>query len=475
MCLGLAAAISLTMSVGTAASACKPGPKAKCVGAKLANKKLAKANFAKADLRRANLRGANLRGANLRGANLTGANLIGSDLRGAKMQGAVIVGVKACWTDLRKADLRRAKVKTPTCNGTPKPRTKRERALVSLDPREFPDAGCGTPLAYQGECMGANYAGADLRGTDFTGADLYLVNMEGANLEGAIFADTALMSTNLRSARMVGARFTGGLMVGADARAADLSGATFNGAYLRDADLRGANLAGVTMPGSILSTLIGPPAAMPASGWRFVVGDRTAQGSPKGGPLGALLGPGVAVCLRDVFMRSMLPPNLGPIDLSGADLRGFRMGSAGEQRKAGFFFESIQACDDTSAGFGSWRDLGTLAISFDGADLRGADLGGLTREYGAGPSSTEKTTLTFVGANLSGATLVNAYLWGTDFTGANLSGANFTGARFGSHRLYGGAGTNLTRTNLGEATTSGASWSGPVTCPDGTARTSVPC
>ncbi|MEM8807629.1 MAG: pentapeptide repeat-containing protein [Cyanobacteria bacterium P01_G01_bin.38] len=98
-----------------------------------------------------------------------------------------------------------------------------------------------TPLtAYQPDLVGkgsnlvkANFAGADLRGTDFTGCNLADANFVGANVSGCNFTCANLAKANLSGADVSGATFAGANLSGADCSSVVTSAATnFSYAYL---------------------------------------------------------------------------------------------------------------------------------------------------------------------------------------------------------------------------------------------------
>jgi uncharacterized protein YjbI with pentapeptide repeats/beta-lactamase regulating signal transducer with metallopeptidase domain len=112
----------------------------------------------------------------------------------------------------------------------------------------------------------ASFRGANLQGCDFTGADLTGVDFRGARISGSQFTRAQLMSTqlrevlngcnscdfsgaNLRGLDLSNVRLNGDDFSGADLSNANLSGSYFNGVDFAKARLDGANLAGATMNG----------------------------------------------------------------------------------------------------------------------------------------------------------------------------------------------------------------------------------
>jgi hypothetical protein len=92
-------------------------------------------------------------------------------------------------------------------------------------------------MVRDGNLVGANLSGADLRSADLSGANLRSANLSGANLSGANLRSADLYGADLRYADLYGANLRS-----ADLRYADLSGANLRSADLRYADLSGANL-----------------------------------------------------------------------------------------------------------------------------------------------------------------------------------------------------------------------------------------
>ncbi|MFI0486530.1 pentapeptide repeat-containing protein [Actinomadura sp. 9N215] len=133
-------------------------------------------DLSKADLRDANLREADLSHADLRNANLTGAGLADADLSRAYMRGAHLSG----------ADLSGARLSGHRGSGS----------VVYLRAGPTPADG--------------NY-GADLRGADLRGVNLYEADLRGAYLYEADLRGVNLDLADLRGADLRGARFSVGL------------------------------------------------------------------------------------------------------------------------------------------------------------------------------------------------------------------------------------------------------------------------
>ncbi len=103
----------------------------------------------------------------------------------------------------------------------------------------------------------ADFSGAYLRDTDFSGADLSRADLSRADFSGAHLRDTDFSGAYLRDTDFSGAKlglvnFSGSDLSRADLSRADLSDTDFSGAYLRDTDLNRADFSGVILLGSVL-------------------------------------------------------------------------------------------------------------------------------------------------------------------------------------------------------------------------------
>jgi len=103
-------------------------------------------------------------------------------------------------------------------------------------------------LSRLNSCESCNLQGANLSGTDFSGANLGRANLSGADFSGANLSKADLSKANLRKADLSEADLNG-----ANLRKADLSEADLNGANLRKADLSGGYLYGANLNGSNLN------------------------------------------------------------------------------------------------------------------------------------------------------------------------------------------------------------------------------
>lgn len=115
--------------------------------------------------------------------------------------------------------------------------------------------------------IGANLRGADLRGArlwnaylgnadlsraNLSGASLCEADLIGANLSGANLSTAVLINAKLNRAKLVGADLTEAKLGGARFKAADFTGAKLIGANLTNADVREANLSHADLSGANL-------------------------------------------------------------------------------------------------------------------------------------------------------------------------------------------------------------------------------
>jgi hypothetical protein len=98
-----------------------------------------------------------------------------------------------------------------------------------------------------------DYAGADVRGVELAGANLWGFDFGGADLSGANLAGSDLAWASLTAAGLVGANLANANLMGADFVDADCSRADLSGADLTRANLRGTNLTGADLSGAYLA------------------------------------------------------------------------------------------------------------------------------------------------------------------------------------------------------------------------------
>jgi uncharacterized protein YjbI with pentapeptide repeats len=88
-------------------------------------------------------------------------------------------------------------------------------------------------------CVGCDFAGAQLAGSDFTGATYVGTNFQDATLERASFRGARLVAANFEGADLRGAAFDG-----ADCTACNFDGAKFDGATFAGVRMTAANFKG---------------------------------------------------------------------------------------------------------------------------------------------------------------------------------------------------------------------------------------
>jgi len=215
---------------------------AKLGGADLSQANLSEANFEKADLAGAILEGAQAKDAifaeaNLKGAQLSDSMLEGADftkscldqavLQRAQLKDAAMAGVSAVAVDMSAADL----------TGL--------RAAEACDFRQgiFRQVTATESIWENANLEGANFAFAEMPGSDFTSASMAQVNMYACDMKQSRF-----IMAQLREAKLVLVNLFEGSFERADLAKADLSGANLYAVEFLDANVggtvfKGANLA----------------------------------------------------------------------------------------------------------------------------------------------------------------------------------------------------------------------------------------
>ena len=196
------------------------------------------------DLAGLDFAGLDFKGANLAHAKLGGADLTGTDMSGANLAGASLDRSVLIKTSFRNANLAGASIVMPALS-----------AAFDIDPADAPSfAGANlTGVRFLARMRGADLSGAtfahanlaphesvrvdfnmlrttfsscNLKGTDFSNADLSGVLFEFADLRGANFTNANLTRADMSHADLRGAKFDGATLVGADLADVDLTGVT---------------------------------------------------------------------------------------------------------------------------------------------------------------------------------------------------------------------------------------------------------
>lgn len=121
-------------------------------------------------------------------------------------------------------------------------------ATLCLAPQALAGGITGDPhrrLVIGGDCMGCDFADANLAGAHIYGGDFSRANFSDAHLIGARFVEISLEGADLSDARLNEARFAGASFVSANLSGADMADVRaqrvdFSGADMREADLSGA-------------------------------------------------------------------------------------------------------------------------------------------------------------------------------------------------------------------------------------------
>jgi uncharacterized protein YjbI with pentapeptide repeats len=296
----------------------------------------------------------------LRDLDLAGANLAGLDLRKAKLDGAHLTGVNL------------QAVKGMGCAA-------RAAVLAHADLRDSDFEGA--------DFSEANLGAAAFEGARFVRANLTGATLQGADLSGGDFSEAVLCDANAVGAKMSRASFRGASAPGLEFHKADLRGTTFAGADLTKATFLEADLTGVDFSDACLEqvTLVGCKVD------------------------GACFSRARLVGLRAV----------GGCTFEGSDFRGAALADA--------FLRGARA----------------QGARLDGCALRGADLSECLL------ASANLSEVDAVGANLVRAELTGATLRRADLRDALISKADLRGADFSGANLFG---ADLSRLVLDTAT-----------------------
>jgi uncharacterized protein YjbI with pentapeptide repeats len=278
---------------------------------------------------------------------------------------------------------------------------------------------------------GAHLEEADLSGADLRRADLARVHLEGANLgqavlHGACLAGALAETVDFSDADLSGVRAERGHFQAANLQRADLQGAVLRGAFLTGANLtesqfRQANLTGAGLTGCQLEDA-------------DFTGARLDSANLSGLKLRLACFEGACFARADLRKCDLETMQLPAAQFAGANLEGaYLTGSV--MPEANF----AGAC---------LRDTGLAEISWERADLRGADLKGASFHLGSSRSGLVGSPIASEGsrtgfytddyeeqsykapeeirkANLCGADLRGADVTGVDFYLVDLRGARY--------------------------------------------------
>jgi uncharacterized protein YjbI with pentapeptide repeats len=145
------------------------------------------------------------------------------------------------------------------------------------------------PLRIHRDLRGKDFSGANLAGTVFEGADLYRASFDDANLIGATFSNCFAAEASFKQSNCAHLRAIQTNLYRADLSGADLSDALLWNCVLAGADFRGATLRRLTVTldcnsfeelrlarsaSAELAYLFGRARTPHRKGWMDVVGER---------------------------------------------------------------------------------------------------------------------------------------------------------------------------------------------------------
>jgi uncharacterized protein YjbI with pentapeptide repeats len=184
--------------------------------------------------------------------------------------------------------------------------------------------------------------GADLRGTNLSGANLTRAKLRGVHLVGADLTRADLSGADLTGAKLAEADLSGADLTGADLAEADLSGAKLTRADLTGAKLPGAKLAEADLTGVILIRA------------KLAEADLTGAKLPRANLSGADL-PRAKLPRVNLSLADLSRADLSGADLSGADLHWTdltRADLSGTRLAESVCSETIFGCLDLSVAIG---------------------------------------------------------------------------------------------------------------------------
>ncbi len=391
------------------------------------------------DLHGIDLSGRDLTGTNFKGANLSGANLSNTKLDavrfdlaslfGANLNGANGNGVSFNLTSLRNATLKSAWLWNAAFFGT---------GWLHADLTGATVAG---RYLNTGALLTATIAGTDLSnsyGLDFSHLDFAGHDVRGTNFGSANLSDTSFAGQNLTGVKAPGANLTGAHLAGAN-----LAGANLDGSNLTSADLAAANLAGASAQHAMLTATSLTAADLTGANLDSATDINTAVGllSTTFGHAN-LSHTGLDWHGVSLTGRSLAGTGLAGDNLSGADAHGVDL-SASDLRGTNLTHTDLHGANLTTASLstalldaanlsGATLDQAVLGsqwvmgvtlgpASMVGTDFHLASMQGT--QIGTGNVSGDD----FKGAELTGAHLDRAIVNGADLTGATIDQATFAG------------------------------------------------
>lgn len=230
--------------------------RSKLDGARFDGASLAGAAFAAASLSGASFAGADLSGAVLSSAAAADADfseavMTGADISGASLAGATLSKVKADGLKAAGADLSEARVSFSDMSGADFSGARLRRMDFHescADGANFEKAAlCGSTFCWGSSARGANFAGAELDGANWTNIDASGADFTGVSARGASFTDCELSSSRWSGADAASGDFSRSRLEGASMRGVNLFGGSMREARAFGADLSGSNLFGADL------------------------------------------------------------------------------------------------------------------------------------------------------------------------------------------------------------------------------------
>jgi uncharacterized protein YjbI with pentapeptide repeats len=249
-----------------------------------------------------------------------------------------------------------------------------------------------------------NLSGANLNGANLQNAKLYDTDLTEANLQDAILIESDLALAKLKNADLIRANFTGANLFRVDLKNLDLTEVNLSGVDLSNKNLNGiilsrANLSGVNFTKANLQDAI------------LIESDLTMAKLKYADLRGA-----------NLTRANLTGVNLFRVDLRGANLTGiYLLGS--NLTKANFSEANLSGVDI--------RNMDLTAVNLSGVDLSNQDLTGtilyLANLSEVNLSGVDLSNKDLTRVNLAGVDLSNQNLTETILTYANLSEANLDG------------------------------------------------
>lgn len=473
---------------------------------------LSRANFSSSTLINADFSGKDLTGANFSSANLTGANFSGANLTGVTFNGATLTGANLSGADLSNIDLSyvTSGAIIGDITGLPSGWKFINGYLVGRTARLYNSDLSGADLTGM-DLTSVQLANANLRAVNLTNSTLTDSNLSGANLDQASLEGVSSGSISCPSnlpadwkcmngylvgpkANLRGANFTWADLRYANLTGVDLTNARFDYADLRSTNFNGANLNQASMYNSKIAytdftnarvmnvnlycgdywncgywSYNGPMIFDHTLGWGLDISGGYGRQMPSNWTIrnGVLLGP-----TANLSGTTINQVNFGGLDLSSADFSEANLNgvdfSSSNLSNANFRGANMTGVILNSANLinANLSDSTLTAVKLRNTSLDNANLSGVRSKALDSPStlpsgwiiangsligpSAIATNINLAGANLSGMNLAGIDLSNSNLSKANLRGVDLTGANLKNSNLNGSdiTGANIDSTNL---------------------------